>query len=112
MEDCSCPICYETMTEVNVCVTICKHKFHTSCLMMSGHLCPLCKTNLVASNTMKPMDSHYANVFLEGFKQEFRRAFAVLDEECKEMDRKEEENYKNMLKKNDPNKYKLLFGKK
>ena len=43
----SCPICYDEITNTNVVVTECNHKFHTSCLMNSvsrnGFGCPLCR---------------------------------------------------------------------
>lgn len=113
MEACRCPICYETMNDVNVCVTTCKHKFHTDCLMMSGSAsCPLCRTNIISSQSRMPIGSYNINEFLEEFKKEMRRGFEEATEAMKEIDRQEEEEYKNHLKKNDINKYKLLYGDK
>lgn len=42
-----CPICYMPICDdINVCVTACKHKFHTGCLVLCGHICPMCRTNM------------------------------------------------------------------
>jgi len=48
---CDCAICLESIPEDNdLSITVCKHKFHTSCLLKwisNNNLCPLCRTTLV-----------------------------------------------------------------
>jgi hypothetical protein len=50
----NCPICLEEMSDINVTVTSCNHKFHSSCLMgyvyrnPNGRYCPCCRKDIVA----------------------------------------------------------------
>lgn len=46
MTDNECCICLEPITDVNVAVTECGHKFHTSCLIKCKNGCPLCRKQL------------------------------------------------------------------
>ncbi len=46
MTDTECCICLEPMTEVNVAITECGHKYHTSCLIQCKNGCPLCRKKL------------------------------------------------------------------
>lgn len=47
MEYEECPICYELLKEKDFSITSCNHKFHTSCLLKNGTLCPLCRHELI-----------------------------------------------------------------
>ena len=47
MTDNECCICLESINDVNVAITECGHKFHTSCLMKCKNECPLCRKTLV-----------------------------------------------------------------
>lgn len=51
MTDTECCICLETITNVDVAVTECGHKFHTSCLLKCKNGCPLCRSSLRATDT-------------------------------------------------------------
>ncbi len=48
-----CPICMMELNTINFCVTICNHKFHTSCLLKSNGTCPLCRNHLVEKPVIK-----------------------------------------------------------
>lgn len=124
-----CPICYEPMVEVlNVCVTACNHTFHTSCLMRSGNVCPMCRTSVCASKTTPdkmPAGVYSASEYRQWMQQnnismdELSLTATRWLEECKEhedmmreleeMKKKREEKRKNDLKKTDMNKYKLFY---
>lgn len=42
-----CCICMEKMTNTNISITRCKHKFHTSCLLEYGNKkCAICRQNI------------------------------------------------------------------
>lgn len=46
----TCPICFEKLNKTNVSVTICNHKFCTSCLLSSiinNNNCPICRKELI-----------------------------------------------------------------
>lgn len=46
----TCPICLEKLNKINVSITICNHKFCTSCLLSSiinNNNCPMCRKELV-----------------------------------------------------------------
>lgn len=49
----NCPVCYDKMTDVDVCTTICKHKFHTGCILRCNNVCPLCRAKLVDNPSTK-----------------------------------------------------------
>lgn len=126
-----CPICYESFSDINVCMTICKHKFHTNCLMLSGNNCPICRTNI---NTFKPNSSRIPSGLynMNEYIQQLNQHNISIDdlpleikqwlEECKEhydimkeIDEKrrmKEEKRKTELKKMDINKYNLFYGNK
>ena len=62
---CDCAICLETTSEDNdLSITVCKHRFHTSCLLKwirNNNLCPLCRTTLVEKEIViepEPLPSH------------------------------------------------------
>jgi hypothetical protein len=132
MED--CPICYESITNINVCVTICNHKFHTSCLLTNSlkceNICPICRTNLSpnVSKSIIPPGTYTASEINQYMEQ---NNISIADtsstirswlEECKEYeeilqqrietDIQMEKKQKNDLKKNNANKYELFYGKK
>ena len=45
--DC-CNICLEQLNNTNVCITICEHKFHTSCIVQCHEkICPVCRKSLL-----------------------------------------------------------------
>lgn len=51
-----CPICFELIDDMqNVVITICQHKFHTTCLFRStqssGYRCPNCRGCLLATDS-------------------------------------------------------------
>ena len=52
-----CPICYEILTNKNVCVLECYHKFHLSCVLnlyktdnSYNNKCPLCRKEFTEDN--------------------------------------------------------------
>lgn len=51
MTDNECCICLELINDVNVAITECGHKFHTSCLLKCKNGCPLCRKTLVQKET-------------------------------------------------------------
>ncbi len=56
-----CPICLEPMHhDNNLCITRCKHKFHTSCLLQiqTKNGCPLCRKDLIEK---KPKKNNHRN---------------------------------------------------
>lgn len=65
-EDCS--ICYEKLhDDINISISICKHKFHTNCILLCGSKCPICRTNIIQNTqntqtkTMPPgLYNHHA----------------------------------------------------
>lgn len=127
MED--CPICYEIMTDINVCTTICKHKFHTNCLMRCGNVCPICRTNVISSSNRHvstiPAGIYNSSEYIQQLNQHNISMHDISDtinqwlEDCeeheeiiKEIEEKKiqrEEEYKNNLKHTDINKYKLFY---
>ena len=46
-----CPICYDTLTQVNCITTSCGHAFHANCLMKhtahNGYTCPCCREQMI-----------------------------------------------------------------
>jgi len=128
MED--CPICYEPMLDVNICVTICNHKFHINCLMKCGNSCPMCRKNVNSNLNTPKIKAGIYNI--DEYMQQLKENNISIDDlpldiklwidECnedklmiKEMEEKRKqknEEYKNNLKKTDINKYDLFYGKK
>lgn len=50
-----CPICFEVINDAqNVVITVCRHKFHATCLFRStqssGYRCPNCRGSLLATD--------------------------------------------------------------
>jgi hypothetical protein len=129
MED--CPICYEPMLDVNICVTICNHKFHINCLMKSGNICPLCRKN-VSSTSYTPSLIKEGMYTMDEYIEQLNKNNISIDDipldiklwidECKEtvemmkikeeINKQKNEKYKINLKKTDINKYDLFYGKK
>lgn len=136
-EDCS--ICYAPINDdVDVCVTICNHKFHTGCLLRCNntsinHVCPLCRTNVIPSLSNSKTSGrilpgvYNMDDYLEQLKINNISIDSIspttqiwldecsesreLQKEMKETKRQREEQYKINLKKTDINKYKLFYGK-
>lgn len=128
MED--CPICYESMTDINVCITICKHKFHTNCLMLCANVCPICRTNVgsgALNQTVIPAGEYSISEYLQEL---YERNLSIYDvplhikqsiedhktheENIKKFEdekKEKEERHKNYLKKTNIKKYKLFYGK-
>lgn len=128
MED--CPICYEQMNDINVCITFCKHKFHTNCLMRCGNVCPMCRTDVISNSSVSriPVGVYNMNEYI----QQLNKNNMSIDhiplrakqwiEDCKEHDemmkeideqkRQREEKQKNNLKKTDIKKYNLFYSNK
>lgn len=138
MEDNDCPICYDKLTDVNVCITICKHKFHTNCLMRCNNTCPICRTHISSTTRMMASISPGKYTFKEFVQQmsrcnmqiddvtpetrewiencrQFYDIFGEMESKVREMEEQNkqmnEEEHKNMLKKTDINKYNLLYGR-
>jgi hypothetical protein len=130
MED--CPICYESMSNINVCTTICKHKFHTNCLMMSGNICPICRTNVCSFTSNSSVSKIPPGIYnMSEYIEQLNQNNISIDnislnakqwiEDCKEYDemikeieekkKEEKEKRKNNLKKTDIKKYNLFYGK-
>lgn len=64
-EQTECPICYEIIDDhVNVSISLCKHKFHTNCLLLCGSKCPLCRANLVQSTNTIHLPSITNTVYI------------------------------------------------
>lgn len=49
-----CPICYNPIESTDCNVTLCDHKFHSSCLIenviKNGPSCPICRSSLIKNN--------------------------------------------------------------
>jgi hypothetical protein len=50
-----CPICFEVINDAqNMVITVCRHKFHATCLFRStqssGYRCPNCRGSLLATD--------------------------------------------------------------
>lgn len=46
-----CSICFEQLNNTNVCITLCGHKFHTSCIVQCMEKkCPICRKSLLTTN--------------------------------------------------------------
>lgn len=51
-----CPVCFEVINDAqNVVITVCRHKFHATCLFRStqssGYRCPNCRGSLLATDS-------------------------------------------------------------
>lgn len=69
-----CSICYETMNDVNISITKCGHKFHTSCLIKSVLIkttCPYCRDKLI--DGPEPIRSEEAPNLVEASNDAWRR---------------------------------------
>jgi hypothetical protein len=129
MEECA--ICYESIGEINVSITICKHKFHTNCLIKCGNVCPMCRTNVSSFTLNSSVSRIPVGIYnMSEYIQELKQNNISIDdiplqvkqwiEDCKEHDkikkeieeekRQKEEKYKNNLKKTDIKKYDLFYS--
>lgn len=126
----SCPICYEHINNIkDVSISICNHKFHTGCIIRCNGICPLCRTNLMTGTDLhskiKPGIYSIAeyielleqnNIPIESvsldMQESIKTYYEYLDDLkiLKEKKKKSEENEKEILRKQDPNKYKLFYG--
>ena len=110
MED--CPICYEILTNVDVCVTCCNHKFHTGCLLTNSlkceNICPICRTSL-SPNVSNPKSiippGTYSYRELKEYIEQNNINIADTSstmqswfEECKEYDEKMQKNEEELQK--------------
>jgi hypothetical protein len=78
-EDTICPICLEELTIDNLCITNCKHKFHTSCLFnIQNRKCPLCRDGIKKDNDV--IDVNVIDV--NGTICEIENDFVVRDGKC------------------------------
>lgn len=130
-----CPICQEMLHNNNdISITKCNHKFHTSCLIQCNRVCPLCRTNMtsnLASNTQTTQIPPGTYSY-EEYVEQLNRRNIPLDslathvrewlEECEE-DIEREQRYqtisqtrkqiqKENMKRYQPEKYNLFYGKK
>ena len=58
-----CPICFEEIEDTNnVVITICRHKFHSTCLFRSvqssGYRCPNCRGSLLSGPIASLLSGH------------------------------------------------------
>ena len=58
-----CPICFEEIEDTNnVVITICRHKFHSTCLFRSvqssGYRCPNCRGSLLSGPFASLLSGH------------------------------------------------------
>jgi hypothetical protein len=61
-----CPICFEEIEDTNnVAITICRHKFHSTCLFRSvqssGYRCPNCRGSLLSGPIASLLSGHNIN---------------------------------------------------
>lgn len=129
-----CSICYEQITDINITVTSCNHKFHTDCLIRSlsnnSNICPYCRTVITTTKKYSskiPSGIYDYTEYLEQLRvnnisrddipestkewlRECEEAFEILEKTINEVKEREEER-KATLKKTDINKYKLFYGK-
>lgn len=128
-----CPVCYMQINEVNICVTVCKHTFHTGCIIRCNNTCPICRTNLLTNE----VTSNSIGKILPGVynSDEYLRQLEINNidintvslttkiwlDDCeedkkdqifiKEIKKQRDEEHKNFLKKTDPHKFRLFYGK-
>lgn len=125
MSEQECPICHDKIDDnINISISICSHKFHTNCLLLHGISCPVCGNNLI-TNTSKIVPGTYTYYEYKQLMQEHDISYDSLPystkdwlEQCEKYDnsmtelmeiqRKNEEDKKENLKKDNPNKYKLF----
>ena len=69
-----CPICLENLNiDLDYSKTICKHQFHTSCLLQNkNNKCPLCRTDLY----IRRIDTHNEENTHNNVNNENRRGFS------------------------------------
>jgi len=84
-----CPVCYDNLTDTNVSITKCGHKFCTSCLLKSANRngeCPLCREKLcenIISKTFINNKEHIIKRSLDDFNIVSRFPDMVDDEKFK-----------------------------
>ena len=89
-----CPICLLSMFDIDVCITSCKHEFHTSCLLESYNgKCPQC-SKIITNNrklNCEQTPEEVLNVIRGGLRSTFdellRSTFDELNKEDPEEDR-------------------------
>ena len=124
----NCPICYTEITNIDVSITICKHKLHTSCLLRCSNTCPICRTNLLLNNPtgkkhtgIYNSDQHreeinIQNISVDDLDQSARnlleenKEFEKLTKEIKRNEEKRQQ-YIERLERVDNAKYRLFFTK-
>lgn len=116
LEPLDCPICYKPIIDgVNVSITICKHTFHTDCLIASGNACrntcPMCRANISSFMTDATTDTTltipHAMTQCQCIEQTLQ-----IREELKKQIEEEDRKRKNFLKKTDKKRYQLFYGNK
>lgn len=127
-----CCICYEIITNINVSITSCNHKFHTNCLLRCGNVCPLCRTNVALNKPTKshliPNGRYTPNAYLEQMRihnisldevnpeiKEWLEEFENDQKEEKEKEKRQEEQEeerKQYIRRTDKAKYDLFYGHK
>lgn len=126
----NCPVCYDKMNEVDVCTTICKHKFHTGCILRCNNVCPICRARLVGnpSTNVIPAGTYTIGQYLDQLdrlgisteslsnelkqvveqNEEMQNLAKAFKNQCGQREKTEKE----YMKKVNPDKYKLFYGKK
>ena len=105
----NCPICYEPMTDINVCVTVCKHKFHTNCLMRCNNMCPICRANVGSDVNFQIEPTDDVSDKCKQWIEDCKKYNELINQE-EEQRRQSEQKFKNNLKKADINKYNLFYN--
>lgn len=82
----TCPICLEYILfpKNNICITICNHKFHTSCILQISNtkICPYCRQELFnnSNSNIKILSSNInANRNLQNYQLQNELNFSIID---------------------------------
>ncbi len=75
-----CSICLENIESYDILVTLCKHEFHSSCLIeyitknnINTPKCPLCKSNLIKDRILLNEENSNTNTLTENIIDTARR---------------------------------------
>lgn len=75
MSEENCPICHLSMfsfDDSDICTTICKHRFHTSCLLgCRSDKCPLCRQTMTKHSVPVPNAGEILDTFRNGLREIF-----------------------------------------
>jgi len=81
-----CPICLEYIlfSKNNICITICNHKFHTSCILQISNtkICPCCRQELFNNSNVniKTLTSNInVNTNLQNYQFQNQSNFSIIN---------------------------------